>query len=616
MKVLVVTLPLREAPSMMPPLGALSVINYLRKSGHQDVEFYDIDGLRPRYEDVIDHIVSLKPDIFGISATVSTAYSYTKRLTLDLKARLPNLFVVVGGNMAAASEILLRRAGADVCVLGEGEIVFKNVVERAATTRNPADFIDIPGLMVVGPKGTLVNTGYEVPLPNDQIWDIDWTDVEKSGRVDLLFPKAVVDGLPARLFRHDPRAYEPHRANKRWGCLTIAKGCVARCTFCHRWDKGIRHIPVDEVLRRLDVMVERFDVGFVATIAESFGNDKRWLDEFLRRIEPYDLLWGTAGVRTATLTPEWIARMKQAGFCRIACGNESGSERMLSVMEKKLDIKDNYNAAKWIIEAKMGGALQFVLGMPGEDSETVGETIDYINFATTIQPEQNPTEISVNYAQALPGTPLYEYARRVGLIKPGLDGEEEYLTLISDRDAHDAETALNFTEYPRLIWLSWRPRISIEVNRNFIRTYGYARYVETLLRDMDFLGGTKGQGQSKLSKMVGPLLPHLERGERPPFTQFLRIVARGQSGLAIVFFPEILYSLRRLLWLMVLLHETRTGGLRHGLTLLGEMLVKVPKMLWKKKFPHGYRSLRKIVDQDFTPAEGDAPEMEPLRKGR
>lgn len=612
MKVLVVTLPLRANPSMMPPLGAMCVINYLRKAGHQDVHLYDIDAIRPHYQDAIEHIVAAQPDVLGISATVSTSYAYSKRLTADLKARLPNLLIVLGGNMAAAAEMLLRRTAVDICVLGEGEIVFKNVVERAQKTRNPADFVDIPGLMVINAAGDLTNTGYEAALLPSQVWDIDWADIENTPRFNLSFPPAITNGLPSRAFRHDPRAYEPHRANKKIGFLTVAKGCVARCTFCHRWDKGIRHIPVDEVIRRLDVMVERYDVGFVATIAESFGNDKRWLDEFLTRIEPYDLLWETSGVRTSTLTQEWIERMKKAGFCRIVCGNESGSERMLSVMEKKLNIQDNYNTSRWIIEANMGGALQFVLGMPGETDDTIDETIDYIKFATTINPDQNPTEVSVNYAQALPGTPLYEYARHRNLIKPGLDGEEEYLLRISDRDAHDSETAINFTDYPTLQWLAWRPRISIEVNRNYIRKFGYAQYAKTIMRDVDFLGGTA----STMSRRITPLMPYLQRGVQPPFWQFLRLMATGQSGLSIIFFPNALYVLRKFLWLLVLAYEVRQGGVRRGLRLLGEMLVKMPKIMRGKQSSHGYRSLRKIVEKDFGPMQGDALEMEPLRKGR
>ncbi len=68
--------------------------------------------------------------------------------------------------------------------------------------------------------------------------------------------------------------------------------------------------------------------------------------------------------------------------------------------------------------------------MPGETPETVQETADFCKYALTLSPTQNPNDLSINYAQALPGTPMYEYARHKGLIGQDLDGEEEYLLKI------------------------------------------------------------------------------------------------------------------------------------------------------------------------------------------
>ena len=49
--------------------------------------------------------------------------------------------------------------------------------------------------------------------------------------------------------------------------------------------------------------------------AETFGNDKRWLEEFCREIKKRDVLWWSGGLRAnaAAATPEWIAKMKDAG---------------------------------------------------------------------------------------------------------------------------------------------------------------------------------------------------------------------------------------------------------------------------------------------------------------
>ena len=65
----------------------------------------------------------------GISSVVSTAYAYTKYLTQLIKKVSPKTIVFVGGNLAASSEILHRKAKADYCVIGDGEIIVKNLIK-------------------------------------------------------------------------------------------------------------------------------------------------------------------------------------------------------------------------------------------------------------------------------------------------------------------------------------------------------------------------------------------------------------------------------------------------------------------------------------------------------
>ena len=83
--ILIITTPIRPIPTTYPPLGSLSILTVLKKAGYHDVEFYNIDYLRPKYADAVAHIKARKPDILGISAVVSTAYAYSKKLSLDIK---------------------------------------------------------------------------------------------------------------------------------------------------------------------------------------------------------------------------------------------------------------------------------------------------------------------------------------------------------------------------------------------------------------------------------------------------------------------------------------------------------------------------------------------------
>ncbi|MBF0094285.1 MAG: radical SAM protein, partial [Alphaproteobacteria bacterium] len=507
-------------------------------------------------------------------------------------------------------------ANIDLCVPGEGEVVFLNVVNRARTTRRPPDFKDIEGLVLLDGNGELVHTGIPEQLDPDLVWDYDWEDLEKTGTIWNYITPVFQDGEPIFPYRNDARTYQPHRLGKNHAVLNCVKGCVARCTFCHRSQKGIRHIPVDNVMQRLDLLMSKYNVGFVYMGAEAFGADKKWLAEFLDQIARRDVLWGAGGVRANALTPEWIQRMKATGCVNLSYGNESGSARMLQIIEKKVSIEQNYAAMRAAIEAGFPTGMQFVVGMPGENDETIRETIEYIKFGTTLTPDLNPDSFAIGYAQALPGTPLYEYARRNGYLGEGPDGEEQYLLRIADKDACDPEAAINFTDTPRLRWLAWRMLMSIEVNYNYYKKFGKKHYYKAMGRDIEILGGSVSGTGNVAREVIGPYLRLLDQGNPLPLWLIFPILRSIKPGLAHTFYPALFYHLRHFVTLMEFARTIRNEGYKKALGLgLDYIVHRTRNVLGKQKFKHEYVSLRKIVAE--MGGERDDPEaMKPLRNGR
>ena len=103
-----------------------------------------------------------------------------------------------------------------------------------------------------------------------------------------------------------------------------------------------------------------------------------------------------------------------------------------------MSVEKNIKALKEIYEARLSTIVQLVIGMPGETDQTIDETIDFILKTMKYYPDPFRKKItymcSVNYAQSLPGTPLYEYAREHGFIGRTIDDEEKYLLKISDKN--------------------------------------------------------------------------------------------------------------------------------------------------------------------------------------
>ena len=606
MKVMLCTTPIRPEPNNFPPIGSLSIINHLRKNG-QEVDFFNIDALRPSYEAVLDRIVAASPDVLGISAVVSTAYAYVKRLVMDVKRLRPETLIVVGGSLAASAEILLRRVGIDLCVTGEGEKIFLEICQRAETSRRPSDFADIPGLVFLGDDGGLVNTGYETPLSAPEIYDIDWSDLERSADMGIFVQSIFDENGDVRFswFQRDPRTYQPHRRDRNVVVLVASKGCVARCTFCHRWEKGIRYIPVEVLEQRIEELIRRYNIGFISFGDENFGTDRRWLERFCAMIKRFDLLWAVAGMRVNCVSPDRLAMMKDAGCASVMFGMESGSDRILQVMEKKVTAQHNRDAITWITDAGLNTVVQLVLGMPGESPETVRETAEFAKFALTRQPWQSPFDLSINYAQALPGTPLYEYARRKGLVGDDMDSEEAYLLRVSDRDAADAGVTLNFTDQPADLCQMWRPYVMFEVRKKYAETFGYEHYHRRVIEDSG-----RFEKKRKVSGYFADPMRAMEKG----------LVSDSLSEMKNRFDKSCEYNIPPLQEL-----GGRIDLLQICYPVEFEKLLRLNnmadfnQMMDAKTVPGGpfdYKSLRRIVWQDQPPLPGDAPAALPLRQGR
>jgi anaerobic magnesium-protoporphyrin IX monomethyl ester cyclase len=629
MKSMIVTTPIRPIPTDFPPIGSLSIISYLKRKGVDEVEFYHIDGNRPDFNDAVAHIVAANPDVLGISAVVSTAYAYSKDLSLAVKEQLPETLIVLGGNLAASAEIILRYSGVDMCVIGEGEWVMHEIVKRAEKTRTIDDFKDIPGLVFIDSSDTMINTGYPPVLGKSEIYDIDWEILANTSSMDFYIGDMEADERTGSRFAREPRARETHRRGKKFMMIPGAKGCVARCTFCHRWDKGIRYIPPAIVIERLEALIEKYNLGFISVADENFGTDRKWLKEFCARIKPLDILWMVGGMRVNCIAPERITMMKDAGCVGILYGMETGSPRMLEIMEKKTKVEENVDAMRWTIEAGLFSIVQLVIGMPGECAETIDETIAFCQKALTVSPTQNPNDLSINYAQALPGTSLYEYARHNNLIGRSLSEEQKYLLRISDKDAHDEFMTLNFTDSPTLEHQSWRPRITIETNHAYIQEYGLEHYKDVLLNDIRFFTKPrKDEGYFANPKRLvdtsltsdrvntGSTVFELE-SEAASLPSLFSLFRKGQLGLAMICHPVIFYRLRHFLPLMVAVKNLRQESFGTVLKGLAEYIGwKLRLVRHGGKFVHQYKSLRRIVENDLGTVSTDNVEMAPLRKGR
>jgi anaerobic magnesium-protoporphyrin IX monomethyl ester cyclase len=649
-KILIVTTPIRPVPTDFPPLGSLSILSALGRAGFENYEFYNIDYLRPEYSEILSHIRKAKPDILGISAVVSTAYAFVKKLSIDIKKLSPQTTILMGGNLGASAEIILKKTGVDYICTGEGEKTIVDFANCWMIAKTKSDYSQVKGLSYLDEQGELIVTPFVESIGKDEVYDIDDALLEKLEQIYFFFPIKEEAAIIASSFSGDPRTSEPHRDGKRIAIIPGSKGCVARCTFCHRWDKGIRYIPIPILMERIDFYIQRYNVGFINFADENFGTDRKWLASFIEEIKKRDLLWRVGGMRVNTITSDLIKQMKEGGCVSIYYGMESGSQAMLDVMEKVTKVEQNYNAIKWMAENDMFTIIQLILGMPGENPNTIRETIEFTSYYVEQSPKNDPNALSINFAQALPGTPLYEVGRREGKVGKTLDEEEQYLIKISDRDARDAETLVNFTHYPRLLLEKWHFEIQNQTRHAYIKKWGLNNYHKIIRQSPRYKGlevkpsivrpidtgyfADPARQREGWAQNNQPLKPQASSDAADSFNQkeeeifseserspsFISLLRKKSISAIATYYPNLIWRVRFFIISFVFANSVRKYGFISSLSLLAEYIG------WKLKTLFGAKnhllmperiSLRKLLKKlKYPEILSDNPAMALLRKGR
>lgn len=457
-----------------PRLGVQVIRDYLVRNNYptSKISFHDIEMLSPSDDDLRSYLRQMKPEIVGLSAVLSHSYQQVKRISKLIKEVLPTTWVVVGGNLGASSHVVLRRTDADCCIVGDGEaafLEFANHVEKCNGHISFDGLEKIRGLCFLDKDRNTIFSGYATKPKNEFIPMPDY-DFFQSGLLqhqELISRYFTPVEKMGMWFALDERTNEPHRTRRNVAQLYTSKGCTARCTFCQRNTRGYRLADLTDLEKHLEDIVEKFDVGFISCLDENFGSRPEFARAFADLMEKYDLLWTATGVRCVNVSREDIDYFKTKGCCSLKFGVESGSQAILDSMEKNFTIDDVKRALAACWNNGMFSPLALMVGMPGEDDDTIYETGRFIGeLSYTLGVAPKDSGLALFYALPFPGTPLYDHCIQVGLIDQSLNSEEKYLINMAS-GLTDKWHYLNVNGASPSAVLSWDHLVNWQAQRTF-----------------------------------------------------------------------------------------------------------------------------------------------------
>ena len=478
-RIFLMNMPAGPIASDYPPVAISRVIDGLEPSLKCEVSFYNLDYHRPSFDDIGREIASFNPDIIGISGMLTPSYAYLKKLSNFIGEKFPDAVQVVGGQINVISNIILSKTCVNFCVIGESEPVFSRLIAKlkddAYKPRDMAGYADIKGIVFIK-DGLPHFTGYETAKAPSSYNQFNYSMMERFTPLDNYIHPVGGQYFRVRLINSDIKGLfsllKPENLDKNLATAFASKGCVNRCTFCHRFTKGYKVLESEGVEEYIEKLKKEKDVGMLLFSEENFGNHRKNTAKFVEYLKDTGLNWAAPAVRVKSVDEEIIRSWKEAGCVHINFGIESLSQKILDVMEKMSTVEENLEAVRLCYRYKIFTVMGLVIGMPGETEETIEETIG--NICKVIPDDINfPFEIYINFVQAIPGTPVYEYARRMGLIGGTLEDEERYIESLHDIDANEIAHYLNFTDYEKEELAYWKFYITLEIITAYIRKNGF-----------------------------------------------------------------------------------------------------------------------------------------------
>jgi len=169
----------------------------------------------------------------------------------------------------------------------------------------------------------------------------------------------------------------------------------------------------DNVIEEIDEIVNKYRAEHIFIMDDNFTFNIDRIKIICERIikKGYKFRWNTPnGISVKFIDDEMVSLMKQSGCANVCIAIESGSEYIRrKIMNKQISNNEIRNAVRCFKKADIPVVGFVIVGMPEEDEKNYNESF---NFITSLP----LTSIVVSFAIPFPGTKLYEYLIKEGII--------------------------------------------------------------------------------------------------------------------------------------------------------------------------------------------------------
>jgi anaerobic magnesium-protoporphyrin IX monomethyl ester cyclase len=347
-----------------PPLGLLYLSSHLKARGYNVGVF---DSTFQRFSDYERCLSRMRPPVVGLAVNLMTKRTVLRMIAA---ARRIGARVVLGGPDPPHYTDEYLAAGADVIAIGEGEHTLDELLRN--------DPVDVAGVVFRGGR----------TAPRAQIADLDGQPFPDRGAVDI------------------ERYLQAWRRRHGFAPLSLitARGCPYTCTWCSRSVFGTTHRrrSPQNVADEVQALVDRYHPDHLWYADDVFAIHRTWTIDYARELQSRKLRLPFECISRAERIDDAVAdALVELGCWRVWIGSESGSQRVLDAMQRKVSVERVVEAAARLKRRGIKVGMFIMLGYDGERAEDLQSTVDHLKRAA-------PDVFLTTVSYPIKGTPYYD----------------------------------------------------------------------------------------------------------------------------------------------------------------------------------------------------------------
>ncbi len=376
----------RKIMKPYPPLGLLYISAYLIGKGVPNDVF---DSTFSSQSEQLDFIGAKRPRVVALYTNLMTKIQIIRLIKILKSDEFGHPVIVIGGPDVSYNIENYLRAGADFLVIGEGE---ETMYELYSALRDRTDVGQVNGIAFL--RGQMVVQ----TAPRTKFRELD----------QLPLPNR--DAIPM------DRYLQTWKQNHGQSSMTIStqRGCPYTCKWCSTavYGQSYRRRPAGQVAAEMKMLKQKYNPDAVWFVDDVFTISHKWLTSFHDEVQrqqaqiPFECI-----TRAERLNPEILRLLKNAGCFRIWIGAESGSQKVIDLMDRRVDVDHVKQMIRQTNSLGIETGTFVMVGYPGEDESDIATTIRYLK-------EANPTHYTITVAYPIKGTSLYNEIENSITVRP------------------------------------------------------------------------------------------------------------------------------------------------------------------------------------------------------